>query len=156
MIALENTLNPLVRAVADLRDQLDERRLEMDALKTPEFKAAEQAVGQAKKDLDEAETDLRKRAVAIFETTGDKHPHPQVEVVEAQELSYHDDILIDWLITHHFYKSGHEDGVAFLAIANRRKLDSLLRPLADLHLCPAHLEPVAQARIASDLTQVSP
>ena len=101
---MKDAVEKLARArciVAEYEATLVEAEEELHA--TPEWAAADQAlqdIRQAKVEQANVETEVRERALGIYEETGDKAPHPAVTIKMYTVLDYEDADAFDYAREH--------------------------------------------------------
>jgi len=103
-----NTLNDWIRHLACARQVEAECREEIEGLKAEiaasplgqRLAKVEGYLATAREDVAAAENCVRDDAVKRFAETGDKHPHPEVTVIERRKLDYVPAQALDWCKTH--------------------------------------------------------
>lgn len=95
-------------------------------------------VDSAKADVEELDAQVRIRAVADFEASGDKRPHPAVSVGEYTVLDYDLEVALQW-------------GIQFGACVklDKREFEKAAKALGNLEFVKINTEPCA--RINADL-----
>lgn len=98
-------LTPMVRQLARLRAELQivsdaTKRLKAEWEQRPDVKANTDAVRTLTDQLTKVEADLRAAALAEFQATADKHPHPAVSIKLTNSLSFDVGEALAWAREH--------------------------------------------------------
>ena len=89
------------KAEAEYREEIEELKAEIAASPLGQRLAkAEGLLATARADVYDAEARVRDDAVEHFTETGDKHPHPEVTVIERRKLDYVPAQALDWCKAH--------------------------------------------------------